>query len=910
MLRNILVSFLSGLLKEKYLEATTSLTQGVPEAMREAVIGGVSAWVNGGSAIPDSELTLRHASGSPVDVFSSHLMLPGVAGGQEMYCIDISLAERKAAEKALRASEQALRAIIDQIPDPIVVKDRKGNFLLGNQAVATLYNTTPQAMVGKHDDDFGVPKEMAEFFRENVLAIMARGQTEVVFEDSRDANSGEIFHYRSIKKPYKNDDGESQILVVAQNITDVIRGQQQVAESEKRLQQIMEITHEGIWDWHLPSERVLHNAQWYKTLLYEPGEVAETAKAFSELIHPADRDLLWGRLGTLLSGESDTYHSEHRMLRKDGSLIWVKDRGCVVERDAQGKPTRVIGSFSDISLQMEHQARLEELAHYDSLTGMANRSLLADRLQQAMASALRRGSTIAVAYLDLDGFKAVNDAHGHQMGDHLLTVVAARMKNALREVDTLGRLGGDEFVAVMTDLPNVDACLPMLQRLLDAASQEVIGEGNSVQVSASLGVTFYPQAEDIDADQLLRQADQAMYQAKLSGKNRYQLFDIVQDRAARGHYEYQERIRQGLAKGEFVLYYQPKVNMRTGAVIGMEALIRWQHPERGLLLPGVFLPFIEDDSVAVDVCKWVIDAALTQVSAWRGAGLRLPISVNVGARELQEVGFAPRLRGMLEAHGGLPGSLLEIEVLESSALQDITKVSQVIKDCAAFGIQFALDDFGTGYSSLTYLKRLSAHTLKIDQSFVRDMLDDPDDLAIIQGVLGLATAFRRQAVAEGVESVPHGEMLLDLGCELAQGYGIARPMPAMNVHAWTAAWRPDSAWLNRPVRSRDDLPALVATVEHRAWIAVVGAYLQQDVNVPEPDCDNCRFCAWLEDDGLARYGDRTIVQAIAEFHRDLHESVDALLLMKQKGRGAEALHGLAKIRAQQDALMAQMRQLL
>ena len=260
-----------------------------------------------------------------------------------------------------------------------------------------------------------------------------------------------------------------------------------------------------------------------------------------------------------------------------------------------------------------------------------------------------------------------------------------------------------------------------------------------------------------------------MYQAKLAGKNRYHMFDADQDISIRCRHESAQDIRRALSKNEFVLYYQPKVNMRTGQVIGAEALIRWQHPDKGLLPPDAFLPVIEDQPLAVELGEWVIDTALIQMVDWRPAGLDIPVSVNVGARQLQQADFVERLRSVLAAHRRVRPGDLELEVLETSALEDLEHVSRVIESCRELGVRFALDDFGTGYSSLTYLKRLSVTQLKIDQSFVRDMLDDPDDLAILDGVLGLATAFRRQPIAEGVETVEHGEMLLQLGCEVAQG---------------------------------------------------------------------------------------------------------------------------------------------
>jgi diguanylate cyclase (GGDEF)-like protein len=403
--------------------------------------------------------------------------------------------------------------------------------------------------------------------------------------------------------------------------------------------------------------------------------------------------------------------------------------------------------------------------------------------------------TLAVAYLDLDFFKNVNDQPGHAVGDELLIAVAHRLRESLRDADTLARMGGDEFVAVLIDLESAEVSLTMLERMVRVAAEPVAIGDLWLQVSASLGVTFYPQEQEMDADQLLRQADQAMYQAKLEGKNRYHLFDAVQDSSIRGHHESLENIRLAMERSEFVLYYQPKVNMRTGSVVGAEALIRWQHPQRGLLAPAAFLPATEDDPIAVAIGEWAIDTALRQIETWRADGLDLAVSVNIGARQLQQNDFVERLRGILAQHAQVDPSRLELEILETSALKDMAQVSQVIEACAQFGVLFALDDFGTGYSSLTYLKRLRVTLLKIDQSFVRDMLDDPDDLAILEGVIGLASAFRRDVIAEGVETVAHGTRLLQLGCDLGQGYGIARPMPGAAMPEWAATWRPAPQWL-------------------------------------------------------------------------------------------------------------------
>ncbi len=536
--------------------------------------------------------------------------------------------------------------------------------------------------------------------------------------------------------------------------------------------------------------------------------------------------------------------------------------------------------------------------------------LLADRLQQAMTQVQRRGQPLAVAFLDLDGFKAINDNHGHDAGDALLVQVASRMKGVLRESDTLARLGGDEFVAVLLDLADPKASEPILARLLEAASQPVHVGDLVLKVSASLGVTFYPQGENVDADQLLRQADQAMYQAKLSGKNRYHVFDSERDRSARGRHESIEHIRHALIAGEFVLYYQPKVNMRTGMVLGAEALIRWQHPERGLLPPAVFLPVIEDHPLAVEVGEWVIDTALTQIEIWRAAGLNIPVSVNVGARQMQQLDFVKGLLKNFAAHPTVRPSELELEVLETSALEDVARVSETIRACREIGVRFALDDFGTGYSSLTYLKRLPVALLKIDQSFVRDMLDDPDDLAILQGVLRLASAFRREVIAEGVETIEHGTLLLHLGCEQAQGYGIARPMPAAALPGWAAAWRTYPDWFNLLSVSDDDLPLLLASVEHRAWVRAIEEHLKDERTIPPPlDHHQCNLGKWLDAQGNTRYGAQPAFKAIEPLHWQVHDLVMQMCELHSRGRGLDALESVGELHKLRDALLEHLKAL-
>lgn len=532
--------------------------------------------------------------------------------------------------------------------------------------------------------------------------------------------------------------------------------------------------------------------------------------------------------------------------RKSGE-VYAEMLTVSVVRDATGQLVHHVGVFADISMLKEHEREIERIAHFDALTSLPNRVLLADRLQQGMAHARRNKLMLAVILFDLDGFKTINDVYGQGVGDQFLMALATRTQKTLRAGDTLARMGGDEFVAVFLDQHGVQESLGRIKRLAADLAQPVTIGGQEISVSASIGVTYYPQAEAIDADQLLRQADLAMYQAKLEGKNRYHIFDIEEERNLRGYHENLQSVEHALQARQFVLFYQPKVNMRTGAILGFEALIRWQHPERGLLSPAAFLPAVENHHLAVEVGEWVINEALNQLAIWQAAGLSTRVSVNISGIHLRETDFVERLAALLALHPQIPASQLELEVLESSTLGDLAQISRIIEQCRAIGVDFAFDDFGTGYSSLTYLKRLSANVIKIDQSFVRDLPDEPENLAILEGVLGLARAFQREVIAEGVETELHGEMLLLLGCELGQGYGIARPMPAAQVADWCSAWQPPLGWQSTSELPRARFPLLYAGAENQSWVHALAAGLNgaRDLIAP-PSPQDFRFLQWLE----------------------------------------------------------------
>lgn len=497
------------------------------------------------------------------------------------------------------------------------------------------------------------------------------------------------------------------------------------------------------------------------------------------------------------------------MRRRKNGEVYVAD----VTFDASFAPDGTVQQWVSISRdtteQKRHAEEVARAASFDPLSGLPNRRLLMQELQACVNGPRRGERPVGVCVLDVDDFKAVNDRLGFAKGDAVLRELAARIKTCLREGDMVGRVGGDEFVLILTQCENPGGVIDQLEEVRRCLRLPLAVDGGELKLSSSVGVTLYP-ADHADGDTLLRHADLAMFQAKEKGKDRIYVFDAERDVKAQERRESVRRIEQALEAGEMVLYFQPKVRLADGAVVGAETLIRWHHPERGVLVPGVFLGVIQGTPVAQNLDYWVLRRAMACGHAWMQAGVHLPLSVNLSVATLVEPRFLVEVRKLLKTYSGLPRNFLEIELLESDTMDDLTMVDFVIQDLAQMGVLCSIDDFGTGYSSLTYLQRLSAQSIKIDQSFVRDMLDNPKDRALVQGVIGLARAFDRQVVAEGVETAAHAATLNEMGCDVLQGYGVARPMPADQLLVWQAAWQMPDAFV--PPSVREAVNALVKRV--------------------------------------------------------------------------------------------------
>ncbi|HJW54303.1 MAG TPA: EAL domain-containing protein, partial [Burkholderiaceae bacterium] len=458
-----------------------------------------------------------------------------------------------------------------------------------------------------------------------------------------------------------------------------------------------------------------------------------------------------------------------------GSYRWIWATGAFLF-DEQMRPAHMMGAHVDITERKQSEEKIQFLAFHDLLTELPNRMLVQDRFNQAIAYADRSHSKVALLFLDLDNFKTINDSLGHMMGDNLLKEVAHRLIECARETDTISRQGGDEFLILLPSLPNAEAATPVLEKLINRLSDPYIIAGNELTTSASIGVTFYPD-DGNDFESLLKKSDIAMYRAKESGRNAYRFFDNQMNVDAVEKQFILSGLRKALARSEFELHYQPQIDITSGQIVGVEALLRWNHPELGMIAPGRFISIAEDSGLIVPIGEWVLREACRQAAFWQGSGgPPLNVAINLSAVQFKRGNIEHSVIDALEESGVNP-ALIELELTESILIGDTEKVLETVQRMKRLGIKLSIDDFGTGYSSLSYLKRFQVDKLKIDQSFVRNLDSDVENAAIVCAIIQMAHSLGLTTIAEGVEDNGALARLRDFGCDEAQGYYFARPMP-------------------------------------------------------------------------------------------------------------------------------------
>ncbi|OYQ42603.1 GGDEF domain-containing protein [Rhodoferax sp. TH121] len=557
-------------------------------------------------------------------------------------------------------------------------------------------------------------------------------------------------------------------------------------DSEERWKLALESTGDGVWDWHIATGREYFSKRLVEMYGFTEDELANRPDELDQRTHPDDLAPMQQDRQAHFDGLTPTYSNEHRVQCKDGSWKWVHTRGMVISRDDQGRPLRMIGTHTDITDRKSAEALVRQHAYFDPLTGLPNRRMLRDRLEQEIKRSRRDGLQLAILFIDLDHFKEVNDTLGHDNGDLLLLEAAQRLRQCVRECDTVARMGGDEFTVLLTELAPDTNLEHLLHKLLQTMAQVFQLGQEQVFVSASVGVTLYP-ADGTEVEALYKNADQALYVAKDAGRNRFSFFTPALQEAALTRARLTNDLRHAMGLQQLQLLYQPIVALANGAVHKAEALLRWQHPERGLISPAAFIPMAETSGLIVPMGDWVFEQAVLQVQAWRRSlAPHFQISINTSPVQFQhshspDTNWVRRLAAL-----NLPGDALSIEITEGVLLDSNDSVTAKLLEWRDAGLQVALDDFGTGYSSLSYLLKFDIDFIKIDQSFVRDLQPASSNFTLCKAMVAMAHALGLQVVAEGVETAQQRDLLVQAGCDYAQGYFFARPMTAEALADWVA----------------------------------------------------------------------------------------------------------------------------
>jgi diguanylate cyclase (GGDEF)-like protein/hemerythrin-like metal-binding protein/PAS domain S-box-containing protein len=676
--------------------------------------------------------------------------------------------------------------------------------------------------------------------------------------------------------------------------------------SEDRYQAIFESSADGIVVFDVETEQVVDVNQSACKLLGRAREKVVGCHV-SELHPPEMKDEVSRLFARFIDSDSDFQLVESVIRRGDGSDLSVEISGGCQFVASSGQ--RAVGIFRDITSRIEARRQLEYIAYHDPLTGVGNRARIVQAIGSFMAELTDEKDWLAVIALDLDQFRHINEVHGQEFGDELLVRLARRWDELLGSDGLLARLGGDEFVMVVIGQTDRGEIHQLVGRLKQAGEELFSVDGAPVPVLFSAGITYCFADSPVEPDILLRQADQAMYRAKLEGRNRFEEFDADRETVKQQRHETINALREALGNDELTLHYQPKVNLMTGKVLGVEALIRWQHPERGLLPPAAFLPTVENHPLSIQLGEWVIETVLQQMRKWNEQHLDLPVSINIGSLQLQDEGFPMRVERLLNEYPEVDPHSLEFEVLESGALENLERAIANLNALRALGVWISIDDFGTGYSSLTYLKQIPAHILKIDRSFVQDIYEAPGDLSLVLAIITMADSFGMQVLAEGVETAEHGRLLLELGCEQAQGYAIARPMPPDQLSAWLKHWVPDPDWNDvRPILHRD-LAGLHAISAHRRWLSSLQARSSEPAQADSLLAqDPCPLKDWLDtNQANCSPGHASLFDDIRRLYSLMHEEFSS---PPETGASDDAHASLERMRTMNDELVSKLRELL
>jgi diguanylate cyclase (GGDEF)-like protein/PAS domain S-box-containing protein len=649
-------------------------------------------------------------------------------------------------KRLLREKSDLLDTILEAMDQGLMMVDAAGRVQVRNERAAVLLGLSEAAARERWAGE----------------ALSRRGAAP--FEHA--GPDGTVLEMRTVPMP-----GGGAVLTCT-DITLRKRAETRIAESEARLALALDAGSDGLWDCDLATGEAWCSERWWRVLGYEPGEMEAHARTWQMLVHPEDAPLTARVLTDHLEGRAATYEAEHRMRRKDGTWAWLLTRGRVVARAADGAPLRFVGTQLDIGARKAAEGQIAHMARHDGLTDLPNRALFYDRLEERLSERRARGGAAAVLCLDLDRFKAVNDRLGHLAGDTVLRVVAHRIRVMLRAEDTVARLGGDEFAVLVDDVGEIGAVEALAERLIAAVRAPILIGPQSVDVGLSIGIALVSE-DGLAGEEVFKRADLALYRAKAEGRNTHRIFAAAMDAAAAERRALECELRRAIENDELTLHYQPQVTTGGHHLVGFEALVRWQHPERGLVPPSTFVPLAEETGLIMALGEWVLRSACREAASWSRP---LKIAVNLSPLQFQQAELPERVLAIL-TEAGLSPTRLELEITETVIINDMARALNILRRLKALGISIAMDDFGTGYSSLATLQAFPFDKIKIDRAFVGHVEGSPQAAVIVRAVLGLGRSLGMGVVAEGVETQDQMRFLTDESCDEVQGYLVGKPQP-------------------------------------------------------------------------------------------------------------------------------------
>ncbi len=712
-------------------------------------------------------------------------------------------------------SSEALKLFIENLPELAFVKDKDTRALYVSREFENLLKEPLKNIIGKTNEEIW-PRKVAYEMTKNDLEVfkLSNGQYLTTEEEIEIHDKKHI--YKGYKFPIEFSDKNKFIGGIVVDMTETKEKEKKLRESyeelsavyeeltateeelriqynelqekeellrksEERYQLALLASKDGIYDWDIKNNTVFYSKTWKKIIGYEESELPDTYEVLENLIHPEERKAVLNVRNKYLNREIDKYNIEYRFRKKDGSYIWIQDSALAMW-DNEGNPLRIIGTYTDIDGRKKREKIIFNMAYYDSLTGLPNRRYFEKILKNILAfneNSYKANKGI-VLFLDLDNFKNINDTLGHDVGDKLLKIIANKLKEVLRKEDIISRFGGDEFLILQPNISTYEEAVESVNRIIDIFKDLWILGEHKLYITPSIGITVYPDdGEDVNI--ILRNADTAAYDAKFSGKNGYKFFEKSMFDQVLRKTEVEKALREAVKNNEFELYYQPQVEVSTGRIVSLEALMRWKNPELGFVSPVEFIPIAEETGLIVDIGEWVIRAACKQNKEWKNKGYCYDtIAVNVSSLQLRQRGFVELVKNILKKIGLKP-EFLELEITESVLMESLEKSVEILNELRKIGVKTALDDFGTGYSSLNYLMKIPIDTLKIDKTFIDNVSTNYSQKSIIEGIIIIAHEMALDVVAEGVEVQEQLKILADKKCDKIQGYLFSKPYEAKDI---------------------------------------------------------------------------------------------------------------------------------